>query len=303
MTYRNNMKIGILISKQSWEQYSSVDRLEEAAKELGHETVRLYEPNFLFCSPPFQGGVRGGYLYDGKPLPKLDVILPRPNFIEEPSLHMHPIHYLNQSGFKLINSKHHLGLSKNKIRQLLHFQNNDIPHPESAITKNPEQALVFANQLGFPVIIKIAFGTHGKGVFYAPDKETFQPIAEYLAIRDHNPIIVQRFVKEAERKDVRAFVIGNKVIAAMERSASSGDIRANTSTGGTGKEIELSDQEKQLAVKVAKSVNLEIAGVDLIRSESGPLVLEVNANPGFKALEEVTGKDIAKKIIEFSINF
>ena len=176
-----------------------------------------------------------------------------------------------------------------------------MPYPKSFVTKKPESALEAAIQIGFPVIIKVAFGTIGKGIFYAPDQETFGPIVEYLAIRDRNPVIVQEFIKEADRKDLRVFVVGGKIVASMERCAPEGDVRANTSNGGTGKVVILTKEEQDLALRVADVFGLEIIGIDLIRSNRGPLVIEVNANPGFSELERATGIDVAKAIIEFAV--
>ena len=127
-----------------------------------------------------------------------------------------------------------------------------------------------------------------------------RPIAEYLALRDGNPVIVQEFIKEAKTSDLRVFIVGGEVVAAMQRQAPSGDVRANTSNGGTGISVELTKTERELALSVTRLFELEVAGVDLIRSDRGPLVLEVNANPGFKELERVTGVDVADAIISYA---
>lgn len=285
------MTIGILIfSEPRLEQYTGVTRLTEAATQLGHEVIPLYEPFFSVSGKKIW--------YDRKPLPELDVILCRPNFIEEPGLHRYVTDALHAQGYKLINALPSYGPVKNKIEQLSWFTTHHLPHPTSTITKQPAAALHAAEQLGFPVIVKVAFGTIGSGVFYADSAETFSPIVDYLQIRDGNPVIVQEYIAEAERKDIRVFVVGGNVVAAMERRAPKGDVRANTTSGGTGAQIELTQKERELALLVAQTFGLAIAGVDLIRSARGPLVLEVNANPGFAELERVTGVDVAKAIIE-----
>jgi len=293
------MKIGILIfSEPSMEQYTAVDRLIEAGESLGHEVVRLYEPRFSFSCSDNEIEIK----HEGQPLPELDVIIPRPNFIEEPSLRNYTIQLLVDAGYKVLNNKPTVGWTKNKLSQHVLFYQNNLPCPRWAIARSPEQVSQLANNFGYPVILKVAFGTHGKGVFYAENKETLSPIAEYLVIRDCNPLIVEEFVKEAERKDLRIFVLGGKVIAAMERTAPEGDVRANTSTGGTGTVVELSEDEIALAERAADVFELDIAGVDLIRSDRGSLVLEVNSNPGFKELECVTRVDVAQNIINFAIS-
>lgn len=287
------MKIGILIfSKPELDHFAGVERLEEAARTLGHAVVRLYEPNFSLCADEL--------LLDGKQIPEVDVIISRPNFIEEPSLHFYVVNALVEKGYKVLNGKPSFAIAKNKIEQLRIFQKNGLPYPKSFVAKKPECALEAAKQIGFPVVIKVAFGTIGKGVFYAPNQETFEPIVEYLAIRDRNPVIVQEFIKEADRKDLRVFIVGGKIVAAMERCAPEGDIRANASNGGIGKVVALTKEEKELALRTANVFDLEIVGVDLIRSNRGPFVLEVNSNPGFSELERATEIDVAKAIILFA---
>lgn len=285
------MYIGILIfSQPRQETFTNVERLEQAAMERGHQTIRLYEPFFSISDDSL--------LYQNDPIPEIDVIIARPNFIEEPSLHLYVLNAMNKRGYRVLNGKPSFVRSKNKLEQTGIFQSKNIPHPKSILTQDPSQTIEAAKKLGFPVILKIAFGTIGKGVFYVPDEMSCRPIAEYLAIRDRNPVIVQEFIKEAKRSDLRVFVIGNQVIAAMERRSSNVDVRANTSNGGQGTQVTLTKTERELALCVAREFELDIAGVDLIRSNRGPLVLEVNANPGFTELERVTGVDVAGKMIE-----
>ena len=136
--------------------------------------------------------------------------------------------------------------------------------------------------IGFPVMIKVAFGTHGKGVFLAENIETLSPIVDYLTIRDGNPVIIEEFVAEAGRKDLRAFVIGDQVIAAMERTARDGDVRANASLGGVGRPVTLTDEEQQIAVKATKAFDLDLAGVDLLRPLAGLLSSRSTPIPALK---------------------
>lgn len=291
------MNIGILIfSEPSMEQYTAVDRLTEAGQELGHAIVKLYEPRLSFT----RSENRVEILHDGEPLPNLDIIIPRPNFIEEPSLRMYAIQLLTHAGYKLLNSSPTTGWTKNKLAQHVAFHEYNLPCPRWGIARTPEEVARIAETIGYPIILKVAFGTHGKGVFYADSKEVLDPIAEYLVIRDRNPLIVEEFIKEAERKDLRIFVIGKKVVAAMERTAPQGDVRANASNGGIGSKVKLTKEEIALAQEAARVFELDIAGVDLIRSDRGPLILEINSNPGFKELERATGMDIAKEIIQFA---
>jgi ribosomal protein S6--L-glutamate ligase len=287
------MKIGILIfSEPKFEQYTGVERLTETGIKMGHEVVHLYEPYFSLSGNEIW--------YEAKAMPQVDVIIARPNFIEEPGLHAHIVRALLKQEYRVINGLPSYGAVKNKIEQIQEFDRLAIPYPQSVICKKPEFARDAAQRIGFPVIIKVAFGTVGFGVFYSDSEETFGPIADYLQIRDRNPIIVQKFIAEAERKDLRVFVVGGKIAATMQRTAPERDVRANATHGGIGSFVHLDAEEKKLAVRVAKNFGLEIAGVDLIRSADGPLVLEVNANPGFAELEKATRVDVAETIIRYA---
>jgi len=285
------MNIYILVNDQRFLEFTGIERLKQAAEARGHTVEPLMEP--LLC---FDGKT---VLYEGKELPPIDVIIHRPTFIEEPSLHEHTLSFLEAAGYRVINSFPGVGWSKNKISQHRIMTEVGIPLPRFAITKNPEQAYDAAERLGFPVVVKVAFGTHGKGVFFADTSEVFSPIVEYLILRDRNPVLIEEYISEANRTDLRVFVVGEEVVATMKRTAPEGDVRANTSNGGTGSKVELTNEERDLAIHVAKTFQLEIAGIDLIRSNRGPLVLEINSNPGFEKLENSTGFDVAGAIIDY----
>lgn len=289
------MTIGILIfSEPRDEAFAGADRLVEAGEAAGHIVVKLYEPHLAF--------IDGKILHDAQPLPTLDVIISRPNFVEEPSLRTYAIQMLERAGLRVINGRPGYTWAKNKLTQHVLFAEHGLPCPRWGIARRPEDTVAIAKTIGFPVIVKIAFGTHGKGVFLAKDEESLWPIVDYLGIRDGNPMIVEEFITEAKSSDLRAFVIDGEIVGAMQRTAADGDTRANTSNGGTGRAVELSKEERALAIRVADAFDLEIVGVDLIRSKRGSLVLEINANPGFQELERVTTKDIAGAIISYALS-
>lgn len=288
------MNIGILIfSEPRDETYAGADRLVEAGQAAGHAVTKLYEPYLSF--------IDGNVLHEGQPLPKLDVIISRPNFVEEPSLRTYAVQMLERKGYRVINGQHGYTWAKNKLTQHVLFAEHHLPCPRWGIARRPEDTVTIGKTIGFPVIVKVAFGTLGKGVFLAKDEESLWPIVDYLGIRDGNPMIVEEFIAEAKSSDLRAFVIDGEVVGAMQRTAADGDTRANTSNGGTGTPVELSEEERTLAIRAAEVFDLEIAGVDLIRSKRGPLLLEVNGNPGFRELEKVTSLDIARKIIDYAV--
>lgn len=289
------MKIGILISSDPKDAvFAGADRLEEAAHIRGIEAVRLFESRFTFQNIEN----RFSALYEDRPLADFDALIYRPNFIEEPSLHAHVPALLQKTGMRVLNGTALIHETKNKLAQHVRLLEAGIPMPAWAIVKQKREALQAAKRIGFPVVLKTPFGTHGVGVFYAENAETLQPIIDYLRVSDGNPSIIESFIADAHRKDVRAFVIGGEIIAAMERTAPSGDIRANAALGGAGMKTELTKDERRVALACAKAFDLDIAGVDLLRTSAGPLLIEVNANPGFMELERATGMDIAGAIVD-----
>lgn len=293
------MTIAILVfSDASRDVASNSARLVEAAHALGYEAQILYEPLFAFEEDGSGLKIR----YDGKMFVAPDVIIARPNFVEEPMPHAATLEALRMAGIRVLNGNPEaLLVSKDKITQHLRFHSAGLPMPAWTIARTPAHALDAATRLGFPVILKVPFGTHGTGVFYAADTETFSPIVEYLNVRDGNPVIVEKFVSEANRRDLRILVLSGTIVAAMERTARPGDVRANASIGGSGSNVELTDAECTLALAAAKTVGLDLAGVDILRSANGPLLIEINANPGFTELERATNVDVANKIIEEAV--
>jgi ribosomal protein S6--L-glutamate ligase len=290
------MHIGILLCGAAGTELPGAAQLLEAAKRRGHIAAHFFES--LITIREENGAI--ALWYEGAPLSPLDVVIPRPSFVEEPSLHTVTIDGLLAVGYRVINGKHKLASSKNKLVQKVALVNASVPTPHFGIVRDPLSAQKLVDDIGFPLVLKVAFGRGGKGVFFAANMETFLPLVEYLLIRDRNPLIVETFVAEANRSDLRVFVVGGNIVAAMERHAKEGDIRANIHTGGTGTPVTLSQAERELAIQAARALGLDIAGVDIIRSNNGPLVLEVNANPGFEALSNVTQIDVADAMIAFA---
>ncbi len=265
------------------------ERFTQAVNKIGAQISFLYEREFVVDQ-------HANLSYPDITLSDIDAFIMRPSFIEEPSLHEYVPNLLKKKGFVVLNGVS-ANLAKNKILQHQFLAENKLPIPESYIVDTSKNALNAAKKIGYPIVAKVAFGTWGKGVFIAQDEYTLNSIVDYLSIRDGNPVIIQRFIDEAEHKDVRIFMVGNEIVSAMQRSAPEGDFRANTSSGGAGTKISLTEDEKTLAKQIQQLSKYEILGIDLIRSKDGPLVLEFNANPGFKELESVTNQDIALKIV------
>lgn len=151
---------------------------------------------------------------------------------------------------------------------------------------------------GAPLVIKLLEGTHGRGVVLADTKSAATGIIQsFKALKAH--FLVQEFIKEAGGSDIRAFVIGNRVIAAMMRSGKEGEFRSNIHLGGSAQTIKITPEERSTAVRAARSLGLNVAGVDILRSNHGPVVMEVNSSPGLEGIENATGIDVAGKMISF----
>ena len=149
---------------------------------------------------------------------------------------------------------------------------------------------------GAPLIVKLLEGSQGRGVVLAETKKAAESVINAFKSLRAN-LLVQQFIKEADGKDLRCFVIDGKVVASIQREAAPGEFRANLHQGGTASVVKITTQERLLAIKAAKTMGLTIAGVDIIRSKNGPLLLEVNSSPGLEGIESATGKDIAGMII------
>jgi ribosomal protein S6--L-glutamate ligase len=155
--------------------------------------------------------------------------------------------------------------------------------------------------IGVPMIIKVARGSQGNGVVLAETRKAAKSVVQAFYVEGVS-ILLQEFIEEAGGADIRAFVVGNKVIASYKRQSLDGDFRSNIHQGGKGTPIKLTDEERKTAIKAAKAMGLQVCGVDLIRSSRGPLVLEVNSSPGLEGIEAVTGRDVADSIIEYIEN-
>lgn len=239
--------------------------------------------------------------YKGKTLDpkKWDVIVVRPGFTAEPSIHASVIKQFQLAGFYVLNGYIGVFRAKNKIRTMQMLDHFGIPVPKTMVTRDPKALEEAAAEFRFPVIIKVIFGTHGRGVFIAESKRSLKPIVEYLTAKERGPISLQEYIKEAGGKDIRAFVLGKKVIAAMSRSAKGGEFRANFHQGGNVAVADLTKEEKKIAIKASNTLQLDISGVDILRTKSGPKVIEVNSNPGLEGVSKASGVDVAGKVADF----
>lgn len=191
--------------------------------------------------------------------------------------------------------------SRDKFRsiQLLAKSKIDIPH--TIFSRESAEIDDLIEKTGVPAIIKLAKGTQGKGVVLAETRKAAKSVMQAFYVLDTS-ILLQEYIEESAGTDVRAFVVGNRVVASMRRQSLDDDFRSNLHQGGEGTPIKLTDQQEKIAVRAAKAMGLQICGVDFVMSSRGPLVLEVNANPGLEGIEKVTGRNVADKIIEYVEN-
>lgn len=188
--------------------------------------------------------------------------------------------------------------SRDKLFSLQLLLNNGIDIPTTGFANSPLDTNDLIKMVGgSPLIVKLLEGTQGKGVVLAETKKAAESVINAFKSLNAN-ILVQEFIKEANGKDIRCFVIDGKVVAAIQREAVPGEFRANIHLGGTASIIKVTPEEKKIAIKAAKAMNLKVAGVDIIRSDKGPLLLEVNSSPGLEGIEGATNLDIASEMIK-----
>ncbi len=189
--------------------------------------------------------------------------------------------------------------ARNKVRTLQIMARKGIPIPETLFSINPDDIEEQIELLGgAPVIIKLQEGTQGLGVILAESKKSAKSIIDTFYKMDTS-ILIQKYIEESNGEDIRIFVVGTKVVASMKRSSEAGEFRSNVHRGGSTEVIQPTNKELQIALNATKYLGLGVAGVDLIRSEKGPLLIEVNASPGLQGIEAATGVNIAREIILF----
>ncbi|OOZ75357.1 alpha-L-glutamate ligase [Solemya velum gill symbiont] len=287
---KSGLKIGLLASNP--ELYSN-QRILEAGDERGHEMVFL---NIKHCYMKLDAQDPEVHYRGGKVLNDLDAVITR----IRPSATFYGCALARQfESMKVytVNSSSAITQSRDKLFSLQLLLKNGISIPTTGFANSPMDTNDLIEMVdGAPLIVKLLEGTQGRGVVLAETKKAAESVINAFKSLRAN-LLVQEFVKEAQGKDLRCFVIDGKVVASIEREAAPGEFRANIHQGGTAAIVKITPQERALAVKAAKTLGLEVAGVDIIRSKKGPLLLEVNSSPGLEGIEGATGKDIAGMII------
>jgi ribosomal protein S6--L-glutamate ligase len=284
------MKLAIL--SRNAKLYST-RRLVEAARERGH-TVRVLDP--LRCYMRISAAGFDMH-YKGKPIAGYNAVIPRIG-ASVTRYGSAVLHQFELMGSYTPNPSAAIARARDKLRchQLLAAQG--IGLPVTVFGDNPDDTQDLLSMLGAPPhVIKLNEGTQGSGVMLTEKPSASRSVIETLRGLYAN-FLVQEFIAEADGADLRCFVVGGRVVAAMRREAPAGDFRSNLHRGGSGRAAEATPAEQEMAVRAAQVLGLGVAGVDLIRSHRGPLVLEVNSSPGLEGIEQATGIDIAGDIIE-----
>ncbi len=285
------MKIAIL--SKGGANYTT-RRLKEVAKARGHE-VRVI--NYAKCYVAIEKD-KPVIRYKGESLDKFDAIIPR--IAQSYTKYGTAIvrQFESQGSFTTASSIA-INRSRDKLRAYQVLAKAGVGIPKTVFareTANFEDVVELAG--GTPLIIKVARGTHGNGVVLAETPKAAKAVMQAFYVEGVN-FLVQEFVKESAGTDIRAVVVGSRVVASVMRQSLDGDFRSNTHQGGEGIAVKLTDEEKKTAIRAARAMNLPICGVDMMRSDRGPLVLEVNSSASLKTPELITGRDVASKIIEY----
>lgn len=285
------MKIGILSTNAN---LYSTKRLVEASKERGHEVQVINHKRCYMNITSHSPGVH----YKGAPIKDIDAIIPRIGA----SVSFYGTAVVRQfemMGVYSVNESVAITRSRDKLRASQLLSRKGIGLPVTGFANSPDDTddlLEFVG--GAPVVIKLLEGTQGVGVVLAETKKAAESVIEAFRGLGAN-FIVQEFIKEAGGADIRCFVVGDKVVAAMKRQGKEGEFRSNLHRGGTANLIKITPEERSTAVRSANVMGLNIAGVDLLRSNHGPVVMEVNSSPGLEGIETATNRDVAALIVEF----
>lgn len=285
------MKIAILSRKPSL--YSTC-RLVDAAEKRGHradviDTLRCYM-NITSSAPTIH--------YKGNEIDHYDAVIPRIGA----SVTFYGgavVRQFEMMGVFCVNDSVGITRARDKLRSLQLLSKRGIGLPITGFAHSLDEIKDLIKMVGGPpLVIKFLEGTQGIGVILAETHKAARSVLEaFLGLKVN--IMVQEYIKESSGADVRCFVVGGKVVAAIKRQAKSEEFRSNLHRGGSAEAIEITDEERTMAIRSARIIGLNVAGIDIVRSERGPLIMEVNASPGLEGIEKITGIDVAGKVIEF----
>lgn len=285
------LRIGLLTMEPK--NYSNQQFIKAA--EVQDHVIETIETTSCYMNI---NSVTSGLHYNGEQLPRFDAIIPRIGS-QITSYGTSIVRQFDMTGAFCLNSADSIYRSRDKLLAHQVMARNGLPMPITAFAsspKNTEDLIKLVN--GAPLVVKLLKSSQGNGVVLAETKKAAGAVIDAFRGIDAD-FLVQEFIGESEGSDIRCLVLGNKVIATMQRCAEAGEFRANIHQGGTAMKVKITKEERQMAVKAAKAFDLSFAGVDILRSNKGPLLLEVNSSPGLQAIETVNKKDLAKEIIGY----
>jgi len=272
----------------------SCKRLLEAANKRGH-LVEILDPLSCYMNiSPAASSIH----YKGRHLPHFDAVIPRIGsqitFYGTAALRQ-----FEMLGSYPLNESVAITRARDKLRSLQLLARQGIDLPVTGIAHSPDDTSDLIDMVGgAPLVVKLVEGTQGIGVVLAETRQAAESVIDaFRGLNAH--ILVQEYIEEAKGRDIRCLVVGDEVVAAIERQAKDGDFRSNLPRGGVARIADISDREREIAIKAAQTLGLDIAGVDILRAHRGPLVMEVNASPGLEGIEKTTGIDIAGKMISW----
>ncbi len=272
----------------------STRRLIEAGRDRGHD-MRVINHRRCYMNI---ATMRPAVHYRGHSLDDVDAVIPRIG-ASVTFYGTAVVRQFEMMGVYCVNESVAISRSRDKLRALQLLSRKGIGMPVTAFGASPDDTDHLLSLVGdAPVVIKLLEGTQGVGVVLAETRKAAESVIEAFRGLDAN-FLVQEFIKEAGGTDIRCLVIGEKVVAAMKRTGKEGEFRSNLHRGGTAQLVRITPEERSTAVRAARIMGLNVAGVDLLRSNHGPVVMEVNSSPGLEGIETATGKDVAGLIIEF----
>ena len=285
------MKIAILSRNP---KLYSTRRLVEAARARGH-SVRVID--VLRCYMEITSH-KPTIHYKGEQLNQFDAVIPRIG-ASVTFYGAAVVRQFEMMGVFSVNESVAITRSRDKLRSLQLLSRKGLGLPITTFAHSPDDIDGLIDEVGgAPLVIKLLEGTQGLGVVLAETKNAAQSVIQAFMGLDAN-ILVQEYIKESHGHDIRCFVIGGKVVAAMQRAGAPGEFRSNLHRGGQASAVKITPEERSTAQRAAKTLGLNVCGVDLLRSNHGPVIMEVNSSPGLRGIEEVSGKDIAGLVIDF----
>ncbi len=272
--------------------------LVKRARKSGHRVSILREREIYIVF----NGVKQSLHKNGKLLKKFDAVIVRPSFKSDPSIHASLIRQFELEGQLVINTHSGVHRAKNKIRTLQLLHHHGISMPKTVVLFDAAELDKVMGLFTYPVVVKSAYGAGGSGVFIAETKRSLGPVVEHLLRKREGvrePIKIQEYIAESKGKDLRLFTVGKRVVATMQRTAKKGDFRSNFHKGGSVEGVQPTQEEENMAIQAAMNLGLDISGVDILRTKRGPVIIEVNSQPGLEGITKATGIDVAGEIVSY----